>query len=547
MPRNGSGTYTLPPGNPVVSGTSISSTVQNTTMSDVAAELTNSIAADGQKTPTANLPMGNFRHTGVSNATARNQYAAAGQVQDGGFVWCGTAGGTADAITLSPIPSITAYSAGQTFRFIALGPNTIAAVTVNVSGLGTKSLTKLGATALSAGDMSASTVYEITYDGTQFQLKNVNSLNSTGGTLTGLLSFAKGADIASASTVNLATATGNSVNLTGTTAVTAWTMNVGQIMRVNFTAATPITYNATTNRIQGGSSITGEVGSYLIVYYDGTTTFVDYVLGSGAAAAGPSYTTVPADITTTGATLTNQAVGVVTKVNSASATTTTLMASSALVIGQSFTLSNVGAGIATFSRVGSDAIYGNNLVAATSIVLNQGESVTLTYTAANTLLVTASNVSFFGAKATSVATTSGTSVDYLLPSGTTEFTIALSGVSLSSTANLLIQIGSGTVTTSGYVSTSVGNQGTGSQGVSSTAGFVIYVNNAAGSVSGQVTCRLIAGTLWNAAHNTKRDTSLVMNGSGEVTLSGAIDRVRITTTTGTDTFDAGLINIVGVR
>jgi hypothetical protein len=324
-------------------------------------------------------------------------------------------------------------------------------------------------------------------------------------------------------------------------------MNVGQIMRVNFTAATPITYNATTNRIQGGSSITGEVGSYLIVYYDGTTTFVDYNLGSGAAASGPSYTTVPADITATGATLTNQAVGVVTKVNSASATNTTLMATSTLIIGQSFTLSNVGAGVATFTRVGSDAIYGNNLVAATSIVLNQGECVTLTYTAANTLLVTASNVSFFGAKATSVATTSGTSVDYPLPPGTSEFTIALSGVSLSGTANLLIQIGSGSVTTSGYVSTSVGNQSTGSQSASSTAGFIIYVNNAAGAISGQVTCRLIAGTLWNAAHNAKRDTSLVMNGSGEVTLSGAIDRVRITTTTGTDTFDAGSANVIGVR
>lgn len=208
--------------------------------------------------------------------------------------------------------------------------------------------------------------------------------------------FAKGADIPSAATVNLVTATGNTVNLTGTTAVTAWTMLTGQRMRVQFTAATPITYNAVTNQIQGGSSITGEIGSYLEIYYDGTTTFVTYVLVNGAAASGPSFTTVPAPITATGATLTNNAVGVPTKINSASATATALMAVSTLIIGQSFTLTNIGAGIATFNRVGSDTITGGNLTAATAISLNQGESVTLTCDSASTLVVTASNVPFFG-------------------------------------------------------------------------------------------------------------------------------------------------------
>lgn len=48
MPRNGLGAYTLPAGNPVVTGTTISSTTQNNTLNDIAAALTQSISADGQ-------------------------------------------------------------------------------------------------------------------------------------------------------------------------------------------------------------------------------------------------------------------------------------------------------------------------------------------------------------------------------------------------------------------------------------------------------------------------------------------------------------------
>ena len=81
--RNGAGTYTLPPGNPVVSGTLIESEWANTTMSDLAAALTDSISADGQTNPVANLPMAGFRHLNVSDPALRNQYLALGMAQDG--------------------------------------------------------------------------------------------------------------------------------------------------------------------------------------------------------------------------------------------------------------------------------------------------------------------------------------------------------------------------------------------------------------------------------------------------------------------------------
>ena len=57
MSRNGSGVYNLPAGNPVVTGTSISSTWANTTLTDIATALTNSLASDGQTPATGNLDM----------------------------------------------------------------------------------------------------------------------------------------------------------------------------------------------------------------------------------------------------------------------------------------------------------------------------------------------------------------------------------------------------------------------------------------------------------------------------------------------------------
>ena len=57
MSRNGSGTYTLPAGNPVVTGTTISSSWANTTLNDIAATLTDSVAADGQTPMTGNLDL----------------------------------------------------------------------------------------------------------------------------------------------------------------------------------------------------------------------------------------------------------------------------------------------------------------------------------------------------------------------------------------------------------------------------------------------------------------------------------------------------------
>jgi hypothetical protein len=69
MSRNGSGTYSLPAGNPVVTNTTISSTWANTTLTDLASAMTGSVAADGQTTLTGNLQMNSNKLTGLAVGT----------------------------------------------------------------------------------------------------------------------------------------------------------------------------------------------------------------------------------------------------------------------------------------------------------------------------------------------------------------------------------------------------------------------------------------------------------------------------------------------
>src|SRR6478752_8360194 len=95
MPRNASGTYTLPASNPVVPLTVITSEWANTTMSDIALALTQSIAANGTTPILADIPMGGKKFLGVGKATLGNQYARADQVQQAEFIAVTTV--TADA------------------------------------------------------------------------------------------------------------------------------------------------------------------------------------------------------------------------------------------------------------------------------------------------------------------------------------------------------------------------------------------------------------------------------------------------------------------
>ena len=169
MPRNGTGTYNLPAGQPVTSGTVISSTTHNTLMADVANALTGSIAADGQTPATANIPMGGYKLTNVSSATARTEYPTSGQVQDGSIVSLTSIAGTANAITATAAVSMSAYATGQRFSFI-VGTTNTGATTININSIGAKTIKTNSTQDLGGGNLLAGTVAEIYYDGTNFQL-----------------------------------------------------------------------------------------------------------------------------------------------------------------------------------------------------------------------------------------------------------------------------------------------------------------------------------------------------------------------------------------
>jgi hypothetical protein len=134
----------------------------------MATGLSTCITKDGQTTVTANLPMAGYVHTGVGNATATTNYATAGQVRDGSLVKLGSVSGT-NTITATAAITITAYTAGQEFTFIAANTNT-GATTINIDGVGAVDITKNGATALVAGDITVNAVIKIRNDGTRFQL-----------------------------------------------------------------------------------------------------------------------------------------------------------------------------------------------------------------------------------------------------------------------------------------------------------------------------------------------------------------------------------------
>lgn len=121
-------------------------------MNGFATGLSTCITKDGQTTVTANLPMANFKHTGVADASARTEYASAGQVQDGKLNWV-AAGGTADAITATYSPAITTLVDGQICYVRAGAANATTTPTFSPNGLTARTITKNGNQALVAGDI----------------------------------------------------------------------------------------------------------------------------------------------------------------------------------------------------------------------------------------------------------------------------------------------------------------------------------------------------------------------------------------------------------
>lgn len=194
MSFNGSGTFLInSTGQPIATNDDLLANVQNSLTNDVANGLSSVICKDGQTTVLANLPMNSKKLTGMADGSARSDSATIANLVDGTGQFVSAVGGTANAITLTPSPAITAYTEGQMFRFIVGSTNTTS-VTVAISGLAAKSILKLDSMALQSGDLIAGNVALIVYDGTRFVLNSRNRLNFNNlvlsGTATGTYTLA---------------------------------------------------------------------------------------------------------------------------------------------------------------------------------------------------------------------------------------------------------------------------------------------------------------------------------------------------------------------
>ena len=143
---------------------------------------------------------------------------------------------------------------------------------------------------------------------------------------------------------------------------------------------------------------------------------------------------------------------------------------------------------------------------------------------------------------TAQATTSGANIDFTgIPLWVRRITISFNAVDVSA-GQILIQLGSGTFTTSGYTSTGAQINTSSSSNVTATSatnGFAMRGN----PFSGNMVLINVSGNIWAESYSGKVNTTTISVGGGEVTLSGSVDRLRVTTN-GANTFTAGSVNVI---
>jgi len=149
---------------------------------------------------------------------------------------------------------------------------------------------------------------------------------------------------------------------------------------------------------------------------------------------------------------------------------------------------------------------------------------------------------------TAVASTSGTSIDFTgIPSWVKRVTVMFYRISTNGTSSIQVQLGdSGGVETTGYEVSSAYWADT---ALAYTSGFVfrqVSGSAATGTQSGQIVFNLIdaSANRWTGSGSLAWTLNPVILNAGSKELSATLDRVRITTVNGTDTFDAGSINIM---
>jgi hypothetical protein len=150
-------------------------------------------------------------------------------------------------------------------------------------------------------------------------------------------------------------------------------------------------------------------------------------------------------------------------------------------------------------------------------------------------------------RATAVVTTSGTSVDFTgIPSWVKRITVALNGVSTNGTSPVQIQLGdSGGIETSGYFGGLATITGTNTSSFAAfSSGFAPLGATTGATRAGILSIVNIASDTWVASGTFDDSATAAGLTQGAKLLSATLDRIRLTTVNGTDTFDAGSVNII---
>jgi hypothetical protein len=300
MSFNGSGTFLInTAGQPVVSGTVISSTAFNALTADLATGLSTAITKDGQTTVTANIPMSTYKFTGLGVGSAATDSANLSQVQSTVTKLLTSVSG-ADTITAVGAPVVAAYAAGQMFYFVATGDNT-GAVTLNIDSLGAKAVTRDGSVALAAGDIKSGEVVVVVYDGTRFQV--VSQLNSAGNATFANVSITSALNVG-----GVATFTANPV-LSGGTANGVLYLNGSKVA----TSGTALTFDGTNLGVGGSGDPFGRFYGRSVGISSASSAFLEINAATGSSSgidfgvnaartAGITSNTTETNFTTLGAT-----------------------------------------------------------------------------------------------------------------------------------------------------------------------------------------------------------------------------------------------------
>lgn len=252
---------------------------------DIALGINNCLTRDGQNSPSADLPMGGKKHTGIADGTARTHYASVGQVQDGAVGYC-VAGGTANALTLTFSPAITALVNGQRLRFRASATCADGATTATVNAISAKSIKRPDGTNPKTGDITngreCAVVYNSTDDVLVLDLR-VETFNGRAGAVTPQTGDYTAAQVgAFALTGDTLTGPALDTLVTITPSGSTYTMNLAA--GNDFTAGTLSGPSTFANPTNGPSS--GKVQGFAILTKQPAGGGATFTFGSGWVAVG---------------------------------------------------------------------------------------------------------------------------------------------------------------------------------------------------------------------------------------------------------------------